>query len=421
VDGEERPGDGAESRGRDSGSRSNVAYIKPMTEQPSGTATLRVALVGPSRQALDGLARILPPGAIVVGSAEGGTLREAQARSELAASEPEIGVVEGTGPDDLIDLLVLLHRELHGTWFLAVGESQDPQLIIRAVRAGAREYLPRPVTAEATRAAVDRFLLENPRRDRHEGKVYAVTAAKGGSGATSVAINLAAATARLPKTRVALVDLTYPLGDVAAYLNLESKYTLSDALRAASRLDPVLLRTFMSQKSDTFVLAGQAKIERLPQAAAGGVSRLVGVLAESFSHSVLDLSGGAGEDFLQAATEKADAILVVLTAEIPAIWRTLRLVRYLDEVGHGDKIKVLLNRSQKRSEISPREIEKTLERPIHWEIPNNYRATLESINAGLPVVEVNNSGLARSFGELAQDLTGIRAVRKKTGLRGWFS
>jgi pilus assembly protein CpaE len=192
-------------------------------------------------------------------------------------------------------------------------------------------------------------------------------------------------------------------------------------LKAASRLDPVLLETFMTTKAGIHILAGQARIEPSPESAVQSVSRLIQVLSETFSHTVLDISGAISEEILGAAVERADNVLVVLTAEIPAIWRTLHLIQFLEREGLDPKLKLLLNRAQSGGDISPGDIEKTLKRKIFWQVPNNYRSTIAALNAGQAVVDVNHSNLAQSYAELAEALTGVRRDKKKKGFLGLFS
>jgi pilus assembly protein CpaE len=337
----------------------------------------------------------------------------------MRQANPEIVLVEAERIPQLLSLISNLRQDLPGTWIFAVGEATDAQTVISAVRAGAREFLAQPVTDDAVRQAIERYFAENPRKQGRVGTVFAVMSAKGGSGATSVAINLASSAGELPGTRVALADLSRPLGDVAAYLSLKPKYTLNDALKAASRLDPVLLETFMTIKSGIHILAGQVRIEPSPEAPVESVSKLIRVLSETFSHSVLDLSGVMSEELLQAVLERVDQVLVVLTAEIPAVWRALHLIQFLEQGGLDSKLKILLNRAQTGGDIGPKEIEKALKRRIFWQVPNNYRSTMAALNAGRAAVEGNHSNLAQSYSVLAESLTGIKKAKKR--LLGLFS
>ena len=146
---------------------------------------------------------------------------------------------------------------------------------------------------------------------------------------------------------------------------------------------------------------------------------MIRVLSETFSHSVLDLSGATSEEILQTVLGQADQVLIVLTAEIPAVWRALNLIQFLEKGGLDPKLKILLNRAQTGGDIGPKEIEKALKRQIFWKVPNNYRSTMAALNAGRAVVEVTHSTLAQSDSALAESLTGIK--KTKRGLLGLFS
>lgn len=381
----------------------------------------RILRVGLSAAAQDAsaLIRVLPEGAIVVWQELTSPLLDAASQQQLVEANPDLVVIESTQGEVLLRRINQVHRVLPNAWLLAVSSAQDPDLIIRCVRAGAREFLPIPLTAEAMATAAERFLGEHPERLRQPGMVVGVTSAKGGTGSTSVAINLAAALAKLEGTRVALADLTYPLGDVAAYLGLHPKYALSDALQAATRIDPVLLETFMSQKAEMHVLAGLAQFGPWPGEVVRGMARLLDVLSEAYSHAVLDLSGAVSEEFIGVVADRSQQLLVVLTAEIPAVWRTHRLLDYLAANGWGDKVRLVLNRGQKSAEISRADIEKALEQRLYWELPNDYRATIDSINNGLPVVQLEGAALAKSYFALAERISGLSRGKKK-GLFGLF-
>jgi len=157
------------------------------------------------------------------------------------------------------------------------------------MRAGAREFLHRP-SSGALAKALRRYGQERDRskQDRASGQVYCVTSAKGGSGATSVAINLAAVLSELPSTRVALIDLNSPIGDAAAYLSLKPQYTFSDAVAAASRLDPVLLENLMTSANGIAVLPGPKEFRPDSTPPVEALGRIFEVAANGFQYVIVD-------------------------------------------------------------------------------------------------------------------------------------
>ena len=382
---------------------------------------IKIAIIAPSSEAQDAIANNLPRGVRVVESLVADGFKESAQQGRLRSAAPQIALVETANAEDLALAVRLVYQLLPGSWILAVSEKADSELIMETVRAGAREFLKKPLDRASLAEALDRYMAENKSDQAEPGKVLSVTSAKGGAGSTSVAINLASSAAGFPMAHVALVDLIYPLGDITAYLNLKPKYTLADAVRSVGRLDPVLLDTFVSQAGEVSVLAGPGEFGMGPSFPVDTVSKILSVFRQAYSHTIVDASSASDEQLLRLLSEVSESIVVVLTPEIPALWRTLRLLELMDSHGAGDKARVVLNRSHKKDEITRRDIEKTLGREIFWCLPNDYRASIDAINAGKPLVTMNHSGLAGSFREFTERLTGMEFKQSKKGLFDFFS
>ena len=300
-------------------------------------------------------------------------------------THPDIILVDMHDQRAAIKALFTLHGVLPETWLCACGAPNDPQLIIETMQAGAREFLPKPVSARTLAMVFSRFIDERERLRvglKSRGKIYSVTAAKGGSGATSVAINTATVLASSKEARVAVLDLNSPVGDAAAYLNLKP----SDALAAAPRLDSVLLETFMSKSGNLSILPGPRQVKSgwmQPPA----LAKLFRVVAGTYTHIFVDLPSSSDQDVLQVATDASEAVLVVMTPELPAVWRTHRLMTLLASAGCGDRLRLILNRDNSRDEITEKEITRALNHPIFFRL---------------------HSSLASSYRRLAQELTGVK-------------
>src|SRR6202051_1510963 len=187
----------------------------------------------------------------------------------LAANDPAIRrtqafapcVIRGYISTDAITSALraveLLHQELPDAAVFAIGPMTQPQLIVSAMRAGVREYIERPTTTTDLLEAFVRLSAtrRKPGRESSRGKVFTIVNAKGGSGATTVAVNLALAL-QSAHHNTALVDLA-PLGHCALHLNLKPNFTVSDAVTNLHRLDSSLLESFMARHDGGLqVLAG---------------------------------------------------------------------------------------------------------------------------------------------------------------------
>ena len=177
----------------------------------------------------------------------------------LAPNDPVIRKTRGFAPDViLVDIakdsvtaalraMELIHQEIPEAAVFAVGPMTQPQLIVSAMRAGVREYIERPTTTTDLLEAFVRLTStrRKPGRENSRGKVFTIVNAKGGSGATTVAVNLALALESIHHS-TALVDLA-PLGHCALHLNLKPAFGVSDAIANLHRLDSSLLDSFMAR------------------------------------------------------------------------------------------------------------------------------------------------------------------------------
>jgi pilus assembly protein CpaE len=336
----------------------------------------------------------------------------------------DILLVEANDFEKTLETLHVIHTAIPHTWKLIVSEDSDPSHIIDAVRAGAREFLPMPLTSDSLMKAFNRFIKEQGqgKEIRKRGELYWVTSAKGGSGTTSLAINLAASISGLRGTRVSLLDLNQPVGDAATYLNLKPQFTVANAISAGDRLDSVLLESYLEPSHGISVLSGAKHYSSKQSYDKEGLERLLNVAAYGYTHTLVDQPAVMPNDQLLSLAELSDKILVVLTPELPALWRTHRLLHFLEQVDCQHKLRLILNRFEKKGEITKAEMEKTLEQPISWTLPNDYRSAIQAINSGRPLISVNHTPLASGIVQLAHDITGIQPKQKKDGLfSGMFS
>lgn len=339
-------------------------------------------------------------------------------------AQPDVIIVDMQDERAAIKALMTLRVVLPGTWLLVCSNQSDPQLIIETMQAGAREYLPKPISARSLSQAFGRYADHKHRLKtdiKTRGKVYSVTSAKGGAGATSVAINVAATLAKLPDTKIALIDLNTPTGDAAAYLNVQPQFSVLDALAAAPRLDALLLDSFMSKTVGISLLPGPRQYKAGAPTGAPSLAKLLRVVSHAYTHTFVDLPASLDPEQLNVVTDSSDTVLVVLTPELPALWRTHRLVTFLAGSGCADRIRLILNRDNSRDELDEREIKRALNQSIFWRLPNNYTAAIQAVNRGSPVIDVGRSSLSNSYHQLAHKLTGITIPRKKKGLFGLFS
>ncbi len=345
--------------------------------------------------------------------------------NRFVRTNPDIIILEAQGLVKTTDALTVLRSRVPDTWLLALSEAKDPMVIIEAVRAGAREFLPKPISEQALSQAIERFKTHKFRDKevKETGRIHWVTSGKGGVGTTTVAINLATSMTKLVSARVVMIDLSRPVGDATPYLNLRNEFNVTDVLANVDRLDPVLLESYVSTEKGLAVLPGARDFLSGQQLTRDAIDTLLDVARQAYAHVIVDLPGFPSEEILDSMDHVSQDILVVLTPELPAVWRTHRLLSYLETIMSRDELNqkthLVLNRADSRTELSHTDIEKTLERPIKWKLGDDFRAAIEAINSGTPLVSLNNTGLAADYGKLAQGLTGVVQSKKK-GFLGLF-
>jgi pilus assembly protein CpaE len=343
---------------------------------------------------------------------------------QVIDADPQIVIVDLEDLDSLLDVLQSLHVMAPTARLLATCSTADPQLMLELMRAGVRECLPRPVSQEALLQAFNRYTTDKARtstqgdKKKKRGKLYCIASAKHGSGATTVAINLAGIIAARSKQRTALIDLDRPLGDVAAYLNVKPNFTVTDALEAGARLDSVLLESYMRPSHGFQILPGFPEHSADASLSADKLSQLLDVAQTTFEHTIVDLPTNLDEDQVKVIARNSSTILVILTPELPAIWRTERLLTYLTRLHAAEKVRIVLNRATRSDDIGDGDIERLLRTPLYCKLPNEYSACIRAINSGTLLDSVSCKHLSKAINGLATDVAGLPETEARRGLFG---
>jgi len=340
----------------------------------------------------------------------------AQANLPVAATDSVIRKTQGFAPHViLVDIadhevssalraIEILHQELPDAAVFAVGGMSQSQLIVSAMRAGAREYIERPTT---TTDLLEAFVRQTstrrkPGRETSRGKILTIVNAKGGSGATTVAVNLALALQSIQHS-IALVDLA-PLGHCALHLNLKPAFTVSDALTNLHRLDSSLLDSFVVRHAGGLQVLAGANAPAPIEPSASEFARLFDTMAGLFRYIVVDASSRL-DSATRLVSNLSERVLLVAHADVASLWSAGRVAQYLGEHGSRDRFALVLNRYRKVSGFNEAETEAAIGAPVLWRIPNQYFAVSAAIDRGVPVIQQGNTEIARSITGLAQHLT----------------
>jgi pilus assembly protein CpaE len=320
-----------------------------------------------------------------------------------------------------IELLVVAFPNVG---IVAIVPPNDRDVVRKAIRAGARDYLIQPAGRDDLQRAITavhdaelkRQHLGQPehRHSLESGDVIVVYGAKGGIGKTTVAVNLATALATESKLRVALVDLDVQMGDVALLLSLSTEHSLADAAANLERLEGGYLQGIVhAHESGLQVLPSPVNPEDAEPITREQVERIIEALAQTFDFVVVDTSHSL-TDVTIAAIERATLTLLVTTRELPSLKRTkiaLSLLRgswdYPEE-----RIKLVLNNPAGHKVISDDDVRAALEMPISWTVPFDL-AVAQAVGAGKSCVEYRPaSQFSRTLVDLARSVAGLAPARR---------
>jgi pilus assembly protein CpaE len=272
-------------------------------------------------------------------------------------------------------------RELSaaGHRVVLVGPEKDADLILRAMREGASEFVVATDDDALVRAIRDQI---RPPKATDVGAVYSVFAAKGGVGATTIAANLAASLQHHGK-RTCLVDLDLNLGDVLAFLDLGGGYSLSDVVANMRRLDRDLLdASLLRHASGVHVLAQSHRVEEADTVDAPAVASLLTFLRQHYDAIVID-GLHTFDDLALTALDASETVLLVVTQEVPAVRNARRCLDLFRRLGREATLKLVVNRFTKANEITPEVIADTIGLPVAATIANDYPAVVRAVNKGI--------------------------------------
>lgn len=295
----------------------------------------------------------------------------------------------------------------HATVFVTATE-KNPDWILRLVRAGAGEYLTRPVVGQELAEALQKVARMHALKrvqNSETGSVITVYNPSAGMGTTTVAVNLAARLASKGK-EVALVDLNLFSGDVAAFLDLAPRYTLANVIAKSGQIDASFLRSVMVQHGAGLqVLNGPVDLEDAERIAPQLVHEVIAVLQTIFAYIVIDTGGQLSECNL-STFGCSDRILFTTVLDLPALRNAKRYLAAMSNGGFGpDKVKLLINRHLTKDDIKIADAESILNRKAYLAVPNAYADAKASINKGEPLVRCcPRSPVTRAVDELTAKL-----------------
>lgn len=345
-------------------------------------------------------------------------------------SHPDIGIISLDGnADKAVELVEALCAKCPTCGLIVTSRSSDGQMILRAIRAGAKEFIGTPISPTDLVSALERIGRQqssNPgapkKRSSH---VISVCGASGGVGSTSIAVNLATVLAAQPDQTVALVDLDLALGDTDVFLDMIPEHTIIDLVQNGSQLDLTFVKKSMAKhQSGVFLLPRPIHLDEIAMVDTSRLAQILTLMRASYSFVIMDLSKSYSELDLEAM-HLSDTILLVTQLDLPSLRNVVRILTSLKDLKLDSKVKIMVNRVGLDSgQISLKRAKETLGQEVFWQIPNDYGVMVQVRNNGVPLLQqAPKSAITASFRGLADRLNGkhTEIPTEKTPKKTWLS
>jgi len=345
---------------------------------------------------------------------------------------PDVVLMDINMPDmDGITATESIRSKQPAVQVVILSVQSDQNYMRRAMLAGARDFLTKPPMGDELISAIRRAgTMAQTERSKSaqihaaipamnlggmisgfggpRGKIVTVYSPKGGTGTTTLAVNLAL-TLHNDDTRVALVDGNLQFGDIAVFVNEQGKNTIADLASRADELDPEIVEEVMVKHSASgvHILAAPSRPEYAEKVSSAQFSKVLEYLRQLYAYVVVDTSSYLTEITL-SAIDVSDLIVLVTTQDIPAIKNCRLFLDLLQTMGVGrERILFTMNRFDKRINITPERVAENLKQEVSSVIPLDEQTVTKAVNRGIPfVIDSKNQPATRGIFSLAE---GVRA------------
>lgn len=320
--------------------------------------------------------------------------------------------------DSQIEEIRNLHNQDPALVLIMVAEEVTADLLRKGMRAGVSDVIEAPLDEPKIEAAIEQFAHDVLRRKSavttpesgargDTGQVITIMSAKGGSGKTVLATNLALLLARIPDKKVALVDADLQFGDVCLVLQLEPRFTMVNAAHELHQLDGELLDSLLTEHpSGLKVLAAPLEPAFADDITTAGLMQMIDILRENYDYVLID-TASLLDELILSLIEKSDHVMMLVDMDLPSVknaklaLETLRLLKF-----STGNVQLVMNRSNSKSKLDNKEIESALKMEISAAIPSDA-IVAASVNEGRPVVETDpKSKVAKGLEDVAELIAG---------------
>lgn len=321
----------------------------------------------------------------------------------LRAHAPQVIFVSTESTPKALEIAREVEKNTPGVQVVAVSRFCDPQILLEVMRAGIREFASLPFDRQTLTEGLMRLknaLDAKPPEIETTDQVFSFLPSKAGVGTSTLALNTARAMSRLPDTSVLLSDFDLNSGMMRFMMKLDNPYCVTDAAEHSLDMDESMWPTMVTTIDSLDVLHA-GKLNPDFRIEPTQIRHLLEFMRRNYRALCMDLSGNLEKYSLEIMHE-SKRVFLVCTPEIASLHLAREKYLYLKQLDLGDRVNVLLNRCQKRSLITPQQIEQLLGLPVHMTFPNDYQGVQRALTEGRWVE--SHSDLGKQFNTLAQSM-----------------
>ena len=319
------------------------------------------------------------------------------------AEEPEIGISFAQYLSDTYPAVTVI----------GLGPTLSPDLLIAAMQADVSKFLEVPLQPDAVFQLLSRVnrpgqaTAATPATTHHHGRVIHVFSPKGGSGTTTLSVNLAIALHRETGRRSLILDLDPELGDTALLLGVEPRFSIVDLVKSLGRLDGSLLDSYVTKhESGVHLLSAPLDPTEVGQLSTREITSIFEFLRGHYDWLIVDAPKSLVPTTM-ASLEIADEVILLSLVDLPSLKKATRCQVFLRRffARPSEKwLKLVVNRYDPDDVISLEEVERTLGLKVYHTLRNDYASVIHSINTGEPVVGRRSSPFAQDLQKLARKI-----------------
>jgi len=294
---------------------------------------------------------------------------------------------------------------------IALNAGNSREELLELMQAGVRDVLPQ-FTELGILESVSRAVAQLTKMEEVLGDLYAFVPAKPGCGATTVATHATAALARKAQDPALLLDFDVRLGIMSFLLKTEGAHTIVDALEQAEQLDPARWANLVCQRGPLHVL-GSGPIEYSQPLPTHRFTTLLDFVMRQYPLVSVDLPGTL-DDYECETLLRAKRIFLVCTSDVGALHVALRKSNWLRDLHVAEKVAVVLNRVERRSVFSLRDIERIIQLPVRYLLPDAVSEVSRAVTMGIALE--GSSPLVKQIERIADDMLDGKRIQKSSNV-----